>query len=804
MRRLLLPVIAFAWLVACIEPEAPSRKPSFGVSYEPSKHLERRLAPPTGQKVSPVLELQSLSLDTRASKIRKPFRSARSDPEDNKHVVVVQMNEMEHRSLSMMTHENSTMSGSSEFFMILCLAVLAACFIGFVISMDYDSDENENEKPAAKSLKDEPQPQPQPYPQKYSRQQPRNDQQPYASRPQQQDQQSFSVGADRYAQAPLQPQEQPQPQPMPPSHMQKHQQQAQQVPEVLQGVAESLAQQQRQQQALAALAEAAAADEMLLQQQPRESFRTRDIGNADLPMKMDADSRWTRQSSEEDSPRFALQTTPRFDQQADSYDGSWAKAYREATGERKEALELLERCNIISSQEFAYSRVSQEHIDECVWIGSHMLRQKPLEEWVALWHEAQQTFKDNVTACFTARTDARTSYGSMAVRSDVPQLDCLSLGERGQAVGEEDVDDPYTTRSAFNYSHLSPTGRTSYSSYRHRGEEGRDSLASNGLAGIPDSMERITDTEESIDVDQGIDQGLGASSPQAPAAVSPAPGSPRSPAQRDLSPLILRCREIMAAPPQEGVPAPRSPLPQRISSNATTVIGGDQLASAQNGVARQSSSVSTDLNLPPMPSTSPQELPFASLQNRPPPTIEPTTMPPLRAPVGGGAAMAATMPPQRSSQDTPLRTQPSGTSPVFPGPPLSSSTSGELPSTSIAMGVVSAEAPKESGKMSLRSKIEASRAGSSVDPYSTEMAAGPKATSFPQLQPQALPSDEGSRELLVASAPITPQGGVPAPPTISPLLQTREDRISENSSAPQFASGPPAPGRPVYQPQLSG
>merc|ERR1719478_384234 len=84
-------------------------------------------------------------------------------------------------------------------------------------------------------------------------------------------------------------------------------------------------------------------------------------------------------------------------------DGSWAQVYREARGEQKEALELLFRCNIISTDEFAFSSVSQEHIQECIWIATHMLRQKPLEEWVALWQQAQRTFEDNVTACFEAR-----------------------------------------------------------------------------------------------------------------------------------------------------------------------------------------------------------------------------------------------------------------------------------------------------------------------------------------------------------------------------------------------------------------
>merc|ERR1719387_17122 len=36
-------------------------------------------------------------------------------------------------------------------------------------------------------------------------------------------------------------------------------------------------------------------------------------------------------------------------------DGSWAQVYREARGEQREALELLFRCNIISTDEFAFS-----------------------------------------------------------------------------------------------------------------------------------------------------------------------------------------------------------------------------------------------------------------------------------------------------------------------------------------------------------------------------------------------------------------------------------------------------------------
>jgi len=85
--------------------------------------------------------------------------------------------------------------------------------------------------------------------------------------------------------------------------------------------------------------------------------------------------------------------------------GTWACNYRKADGQQKDALELLFRCGIIPRHEFASSCVSQEHIDECMWISMHMLRNRPLEEWVRLWPEAQQRFEESVTACFAARTD---------------------------------------------------------------------------------------------------------------------------------------------------------------------------------------------------------------------------------------------------------------------------------------------------------------------------------------------------------------------------------------------------------------
>jgi len=93
-----------------------------------------------------------------------------------------------------------------------------------------------------------------------------------------------------------------------------------------------------------------------------------------------------------------------------SCDGTWAVTYQKAEGQSKQGLELLFRCHIIPTEEFAHSRVSQEHIDECVWIATHMLRQRKLEEWTEMWPEALRTFEESVTACFAARTDVRTEF----------------------------------------------------------------------------------------------------------------------------------------------------------------------------------------------------------------------------------------------------------------------------------------------------------------------------------------------------------------------------------------------------------
>jgi len=140
--------------------------------------------------------------------------------------------------------------------------------------------------------------------------------------------------------------------------------------------------------------------------------------------------------------------------------GSWAQVYQEARGEQKEALELLFRCNIISTDEFAFSSVSPEHIQECIWLATHMLRQKPLEEWVALWQQAQQTFEDSVAACFEARGGPHSSSSLPSSFPGSPALGQASPSNLGASTAfvnrlgpsiceDEDDTDPYTTRSHY-------------------------------------------------------------------------------------------------------------------------------------------------------------------------------------------------------------------------------------------------------------------------------------------------------------------------------------------------------------------
>jgi len=93
-------------------------------------------------------------------------------------------------------------------------------------------------------------------------------------------------------------------------------------------------------------------------------------------------------------------------------EGSWAENYRSADDNRKTALEMLFRCDIIPAQEFAHSRIAQSNIDECIWIATVMLRQRSLEAWVAHSLEAQVKFEENFTACHTERHAVNDTHQS--------------------------------------------------------------------------------------------------------------------------------------------------------------------------------------------------------------------------------------------------------------------------------------------------------------------------------------------------------------------------------------------------------
>jgi len=82
--------------------------------------------------------------------------------------------------------------------------------------------------------------------------------------------------------------------------------------------------------------------------------------------------------------------------------GSWATAYRQAHGQRREALRLLCKSGIVTARELSddLTVISQEHIDECVYIASEMLQTWPLDLWARQPEEAQKFFESRLTALY--------------------------------------------------------------------------------------------------------------------------------------------------------------------------------------------------------------------------------------------------------------------------------------------------------------------------------------------------------------------------------------------------------------------
>lgn len=82
--------------------------------------------------------------------------------------------------------------------------------------------------------------------------------------------------------------------------------------------------------------------------------------------------------------------------------GSWATAYRQASGARRDALRLLCNSGIVTARELSddLTVISEEHIDECVQIATEMLQTWPIEMWAKQPLEAKKFFEARLTAMY--------------------------------------------------------------------------------------------------------------------------------------------------------------------------------------------------------------------------------------------------------------------------------------------------------------------------------------------------------------------------------------------------------------------
>eukprot|EP00747_Dinoflagellata_sp_TGD_P020528 gnl/TRDRNA2_/TRDRNA2_127877_c0_seq1.p1 gnl/TRDRNA2_/TRDRNA2_127877_c0~~gnl/TRDRNA2_/TRDRNA2_127877_c0_seq1.p1 ORF type:complete len:128 (+),score=16.75 gnl/TRDRNA2_/TRDRNA2_127877_c0_seq1:44-385(+) len=100
--------------------------------------------------------------------------------------------------------------------------------------------------------------------------------------------------------------------------------------------------------------------------------------------------------------------------------GSWAVAYRNSQGTRKEALRLLCTSGIVTVRELGdhLTVISDEHIDECVAIAVEMLTIFPHEVWMRQIVDAKRYFEGRITALYndavrTGRLDVAGSSKSL-------------------------------------------------------------------------------------------------------------------------------------------------------------------------------------------------------------------------------------------------------------------------------------------------------------------------------------------------------------------------------------------------------
>jgi len=84
----------------------------------------------------------------------------------------------------------------------------------------------------------------------------------------------------------------------------------------------------------------------------------------------------------------------------DGMGGSWARAYRDARGSRRVALDLLFRSGIIPNQDMCRVDINPTFIEECIQIAEAMLQERSELDWVDQWQEAQQIFEERRTAYY--------------------------------------------------------------------------------------------------------------------------------------------------------------------------------------------------------------------------------------------------------------------------------------------------------------------------------------------------------------------------------------------------------------------
>lgn len=88
--------------------------------------------------------------------------------------------------------------------------------------------------------------------------------------------------------------------------------------------------------------------------------------------------------------------------------GSWAIAYQQAQGMRRQALQFLCTSGIVTQREVSddLTVISHEHIDECILIATDMLQQKPADVWKQQVQDAKHFFEAKLAKLYQRKLGA--------------------------------------------------------------------------------------------------------------------------------------------------------------------------------------------------------------------------------------------------------------------------------------------------------------------------------------------------------------------------------------------------------------